>query len=152
MSKIEINIIIDDGGITPEMQKIFEALAQKGAAVANDLGVQISTEEPAPEKKRKPYPTGDRKPEEVKICKVNLPGVNTETAPVEETPEIRAEAAAEEAPKYSIEEVRELAVSKGKQHREAVKAKITELGAANLVKLDPSHYETFVAFLNTLGD
>ncbi len=142
MSKIEINIIIDDGGITPEMQRVLAALGnigvlQKTGMVRDSVPEKIEE----PKKVRKPYTLGEEEP--VKPEKVEPTEVKTETAPKEEPGK---------ESKHTIEEVRELAVSKGKQHREAVKAKITELGAANLVKLDPSHYETFVAFLNTLGD
>lgn len=51
---------------------------------------------------------------------------------------------------YQIEEVREKLKVKVSEHREEIKAKLTELGAPNVSSLDPSKYSEFVNFLEGL--
>lgn len=51
---------------------------------------------------------------------------------------------------YKIEDVRSSLALKVQDHREAIKAMLTKLGAANVTLLDPSKYEEFVTFLNGL--
>lgn len=49
-----------------------------------------------------------------------------------------------------IEEVRALVAKKVEANRPAIKAKLTEFGAANVSVLDPSHFSAMLDFLNTL--
>ena len=50
----------------------------------------------------------------------------------------------------TIEDVRTALASKVNDHREAIKAKLDELGAPSVTKLDPSKYEVMHNFLNSL--
>lgn len=54
------------------------------------------------------------------------------------------------APSKTIEEVREMLTKKVNEHREAIKQKLTELGAPSVTKLDPSKYDELYNFLNSL--
>jgi hypothetical protein len=51
---------------------------------------------------------------------------------------------------YTIEKVREKVRLKVKIDKEAVKAKLAELGAASVTKLDVAKYDEFVDFLETI--
>lgn len=46
--------------------------------------------------------------------------------------------------------IREMLTKKVKAHREAMKAKLAELGAPNVVKLAPENYEEFYSFMEGL--
>lgn len=50
----------------------------------------------------------------------------------------------------TIEDVRAALASKVNDHRDAIKAKLDELGAPSVTKLDPSKYEEMHNFLNNL--
>lgn len=50
----------------------------------------------------------------------------------------------------TIEDVRAALASKVNDHRDAIKAKLDELGAPSVTKLDPSKYEEMHKFLNSL--
>lgn len=54
----------------------------------------------------------------------------------------------EEAPKLA--DLRAVQAGKVANHREALKAKLTELGAANLTSLAPEHYAAYLSFLESL--
>ena len=67
----------------------------------------------------------------------------------------RKKKVAEETPKaeetkITLEDIRTLTSKKAKEHREAIKAKLTEWGAANVVKIAEDKYPEFVEFLNSL--
>ena len=73
-------------------------------------------------------------------------------APAPEAPAAQAKEEPEPAPaaEIKIEEVREKLQEKVGEHREAIKAKLTELGAPNVSNLDPAKYPEFMDFLNGL--
>lgn len=50
----------------------------------------------------------------------------------------------------SIEDVRAALSAKVNDHRQEIKAKLSELGAPSVTKLDPSKYEEMLNFLNSL--
>lgn len=50
----------------------------------------------------------------------------------------------------TIEDVRAALASKVNDHRDSIKAKLDELGAPSVTKLDPSKYEEMHNFLNSL--
>lgn len=49
-----------------------------------------------------------------------------------------------------LAEIREVLSTKVKDHKEALKTKLDELGSVNVTKLDPKHYVEFLDFLNSL--
>ena len=96
--------------------------------------------EPQPEKPAKPAKT----PKPAKAPKA-------EPAPEPEPePQPEPEKPAAEEKTYQVEEVREKLKEKVAEHREEIKAKLTELGAPNVSSLDPSKYTEFVNFLEGL--
>lgn len=51
----------------------------------------------------------------------------------------------------SIQDIRTLLASKVDNHREAIRAKLTELGARNVTGLDARNYDAFYEFLKDLA-
>lgn len=56
-----------------------------------------------------------------------------------------------EEPAVSIQDIRTLLASKVDNHREAIRAKLTELGAKNVTGLDARNYDAFYEFLKDLA-
>lgn len=54
-------------------------------------------------------------------------------------------------PAVSIQDIRILLASKVDNHREAIRAKLTELGAKNVTGLDARNYDEFYEFLKDLA-
>ena len=54
-------------------------------------------------------------------------------------------------PAVSIQDIRTLLASKVDNHRETVRAKLTELGAKNVTGLDARNYDAFYEFLKDLA-
>lgn len=54
-------------------------------------------------------------------------------------------------PAVSIQDIRALLASKVDNHREAIRAKLTELGAKNVTGLDARNYDSFYEFLKALA-
>lgn len=56
-----------------------------------------------------------------------------------------------EDPAVSIQDIRTLLASKVDNNREAIRAKLTELGAKNVTGLDARNYDSFYEFLKDLA-
>lgn len=54
-------------------------------------------------------------------------------------------------PAVSIQDIRTLLASKVDNHRETIRAKLTELGARNVTGLDVQNYDAFYEFLKDLA-
>lgn len=54
-------------------------------------------------------------------------------------------------PAVSIQDIRTLLASKVDNHRETIRAKLTELGAKNVTGLDVRYYDAFYEFLKDLA-
>lgn len=57
----------------------------------------------------------------------------------------------ESDPAVSIQDIRTLLASKVDNHRETIRAKLTELGAKNVTGLDARNYDVFYEFLKDLA-
>ena len=57
----------------------------------------------------------------------------------------------ESDPAVSIQDIRTLLASKVDNHRETIRAKLTELGAKNVTGLDARNYDAFYEFLKDLA-
>lgn len=80
------------------------------------------------------------------IASVEKEVAKVKTKPATEPAKPKEEA----AKKITIENVRAALASKVNDHRDAIKAKLDELGAPSVTKLDPSKYEVMYNFLNSL--
>lgn len=92
-----------------------------------------------------------------KICQVI--GANPVTvkkpapapAPVPEPMPMDANSSLGSDPAVSIQDIRTLLASKVDNHRETIRAKLTELGARNVTGLDAQNYDAFYEFLKDLA-
>ncbi|MDE5977970.1 MAG: hypothetical protein K2G70_05850, partial [Turicibacter sp.] len=50
----------------------------------------------------------------------------------------------------TLNDIRKAVSLKVNDHREAIKAKLLEIGAASVTKIDPSKYQEMINFLNSL--
>lgn len=105
--------------------------------------------QPEPEPQPEPQPKNPAKP--AKPSKpAKAPKAEPEKPEPEPEPQPEPEKPAVEEKTYQVEEVREKLKEKVSEHREEIKAKLTELGAPNVSSLDPSKYTEFVNFLEGL--
>ena len=88
-----------------------------------------------------------RAPRKKKVAEVAETPKTTEAAPAETA---TAPAAAAEETSITLEDIRTLTSKKAKDHREAIKAKLTEWGVPNVVKIPTEKYAEFIDFLNSL--
>ena len=97
-------------------------------------------------------PPAEEKPARKRRTRKKTTAAPEQTPPAEtEQPAAPAPAETEQpAAKYDIDALRALVIDKAKPHRKAIKAKLTEFGAAKLPVLDPKHYDDFGDFLNAL--
>jgi hypothetical protein len=77
-----------------------------------------------------------------------------EVAAEKETPAKEEVAAEKETPakssKVTLKQLRELVSEKAANHRDAIKSKLEELGAANTSSLDAADFDDYFTFLNGL--
>lgn len=106
---------------------------------------------------KKPQPASDPapqpEPEAPKVAKKKPAKAQPEPTPEPEpqpTPEPEPQPASVDAKEYTVEEVREKLKEKVADHREEIKAKLTEFGAPNVSSLDRAYYAAFVNFLDSL--
>lgn len=126
LKKMKITLEID----TTKTEEIQEGLRVLSSLSGN--AEFVPAKKPATRKTRATKP--DPKPKEEK--------------PVEKI-EVKDEEVVE-AKKITIDAVRELLSKKVGEHREDIKSKLGELGAANVTKLDVGKYEKFYTFLSEL--
>lgn len=139
---VKVEVLVDTAN--PEhmsaLNNLFAVIA-KGPGSDPNPG---TIEEPAPSspdnQPRRGRPRKEVKPETSKA----------ETQDPEPSSEAEQTETETEAKTYTIEEVREKLKEKVAEHREAIKAKLTELGAPNVSNLDPAKYSEFVDFLESL--
>lgn len=140
---VKVEVLVDTAN--PEhmsaLNSLFAVIAKGPESDPNQGG---ATEEPTPSspdnQPRRGRPRKEVKPETSKA-------ETQDPEPSSESEQTETEA---EAKTYTIEEVREKLKEKVAEHREAIKAKLTELGAPNVSNLDPAKYSEFVDFLESL--
>ena len=141
---VKVEVFVDT--TNPEQLGALGAFLSTVGGVTVPIPVQEKSEPtepeipatPVPGKKRGPKPKTQPEPEAQS---------EPEAEPAE--PEAEPTKPAEEKV-YKIEEVREKLKEKVSDHREEIKAKLTELGAPNVSNLDVSKYAEFVEFLESL--
>ncbi len=83
--------------------------------------------------------------------KAQVPSVKVEKAATEVKPQVApAKAAQASSSNIKIDQVRKVLAEKVVDHRAAIKAKLEELGAPSVTKLDPAKYEEMYNFLTEL--
>lgn len=92
---------------------------------------------------KKPAPAQDVK----KPAPAPAPGKTEEPGPMP----MDANSSLGSDPAVSIQDIRTLLASKVDNHRETIRAKLTELGAKNVTGLDARNYDSFYKFLKDLA-
>lgn len=105
---------------------------------------------------KKPAPARDvKKPAPAQDVKKPAPAPAPAPAPRKtEEPEpmpMDANSSLGSDPAVSIQDIRTLLASKVDNHRETIRAKLTELGAKNVTGLDARNYDAFYEFLKDLA-
>lgn len=145
MSEIKIKFSIDLSD-----QKSMMAVARMFAGLNGS--VTIPSPDSTPDEPKTPAPVEDPVPDktEKKPRKTRTPKEEPATLPEEPAPEEEKPEQEEDNRGLKIEDVRLLLAQKVNDHRDAVKSKLTALGANNVSSLDASKYGEFVDFLNGL--
>lgn len=166
MNKISIHIESD--GFNSEQAQALAAFAatlkpsEKKAYYPESIGCpDTGMLQEVPTTEEKPKATRNRAkkaeaPQEEKASQMEVvqpETVEPETAPTEEEDDLMGDTApaAENTPAITIVEIRAKVSDKQAVHKEAIRAKLGELGAANVTALKESDYQTFYAFLSTLA-
>ena len=98
----------------------------------------------------KPKKQTASKPKTEKAEEQPQPKVEEEVAEEKPTIEEKVEETTNKESEIKISDLRTLLSKKVDEHRDDIKAKLTELGAKNVTTLDESKYEDFHAFLKDL--
>ena len=98
----------------------------------------------------KPKKQTASKPKSEKVEEQPQPKVEEEVAEEKPAVEEKVEETASNTPEIKIIDLRTLLSKKVDEHRDDIKAKLTELGAKNVTTLDESKYEEFHTFLKDL--
>ena len=98
----------------------------------------------------KPKKQTASKPKTEKAEEQPQPKVEEEVAEEKPTIEEKVEVPTSDEPEIKISDLRTLLSKKVDEHRDDIKAKLTELGSKNVTTLDESKYEEFYTFLKDL--
>ena len=98
---------------------------------------------------RKICRTIDANPVTVKTTDVKRPAPAQDVMRPAPAPALRK--TEESDPAVSVQDIRALLASKVDNHREAIRAKLTGLGAKNVTELDARNYDSFYGFLKALA-
>lgn len=90
-------------------------------------------------------------PVTVKTTDVKKPAPAPAPRKTEEPMPMDANSSLGSDPAVSIQDIRILLASKVDNHRETIRAKLTELGAKNVTGLDARNYDAFYEFLKDLA-
>jgi len=150
MKTVKIKLVID-----PANDKVVEALDNLLSVMGGNEGMKVKVAEKGQEASVE-FNGEEKKP--AKKVKETFVATEETAPPVEElelepAEEMDLEESDDDAgtdEEVTDADVREVMGKKVTDHREAIKAKLTELGAKNLTVLDPAHYSVFYTFLNEL--
>lgn len=129
--EVKLNVDLSDKNSLEGLIKALSEMAAAADKAGSDMKKALAdtsettAEEPKPKAKRKT---------------AAKPKVKKEEPAQEETTESTVK----------VEDVRALVAEKARDHRAEVKAKLSELGAANVTTLEESKYQEFVDFLSAL--
>lgn len=133
--KIEFTVDLENKNEVLNLIDMLHGFLPEGYVKEEETEEEEEEAEEAPAKTKKKAP--------VKAASKKAP------VKVEEEAEEEAEGEAEESD-IKIEDVRALLAKKVNDNRDAIKAKLTELGANNVTSLESSNYPKFMEFLNGL--
>lgn len=140
MDNIKISVDVNVH-LSEKTENFISSLVSKliSAPAAPTSAPTAKTEKPAPAAQAPAAPKTE-KPAPV-APKTEKPA--TVAAPAAQAPAAKTE--------LTINDVRSVVASKAAAHRSEIKSKLAELGAQNVTTLDPSNYQVFVDYLNSLN-
>lgn len=143
---IDVNVKVDlTENSVNLLRSLFAAAMPTGCCNAAPMPTApvAPEEKPAVEEKAPEAPKAAKAPAEKKPAKPveEAKAAEAPAAPVEPQPAVC---------KIDIEDVRKALAEKVNDHRDAIKQKLTELGAPNVTKLDPAKYAEMYDFLKAL--
>ena len=153
---IDVNVKVDlTENSVNLLRSLFAAAMPTGCCNPNPVaieGVAAVEEARAIDKAAIDKAAEEAKAKIAEEAKTKAPTEKKPAKPVEETKAAEAPAApVESQPKIDIEDVRKALAEKVNDHRDAIKQKLTELGAPNVTKLDPAKYAEMYDFLKALN-
>lgn len=131
---IKVTLEIDLSAATRDFLKAFFHGTVSAPGNQVQMPAPASQPKPAPAPKPQPAPAPQPKP---------APAPKSAPAPAPE-PEPAVD------PDVTIEDVRAALSEKVNSHRDEIKAKLTELGAVSVTRLDPSKYQEMYDFCKSL--
>lgn len=151
---IDVNVKVDlTENSVNLLRSLFAAAVPTGCcnAAPTPTAPAAPEEKPAIDKAAIDKAAEEAKAKIAEEAKTKAPTEKKPAKPVEETKAAEAPAApVESQPKIDIEDVRKALAEKVNDHRDAIKQKLTELGAPNVTKLDPAKYAEMYDFLKAL--
>ena len=132
---VDVNVHLSEkteNFISSLVSKLISAPAAPAAPAAQAPKTEKPAPAPAPPAPAAPAPAAP---------KTEKPA--TVAAPAAQAPAAKTE--------LTINDVRSVVASKAATHRNEIKSKLAELGAQNVTTLDPSNYQAFVDYLNSLN-
>lgn len=148
MRPIEIKVSVDLTN-DAEREALNAFMAVLGGAQTEPSLVKVATPEPLKEEPKKVARPKQYKPveEPIKEEPEQQPAAAPKSEPKQEEP---AGEKAKEETTVTLLDLRKMVSERAAGHRDAMKAKLTELGAANVSTLDEDKYSEFHSFLLTL--
>jgi len=142
--EIKVNVDVDKPNQVAALNVFLLALASSTLAPVGPEPVSSKADQA--KAKKAPVKAAENVSEQVAL---KLAESIEQPEEAQETPEA-VEEKAESETTIKIEEVRKLVSDKVANNRDAIKAKLTELGANNVTSLDKKHFQVFADFLKEL--
>ena len=147
MSKVKMQFVVDFSD-AEKLQIMAEAF-QKLCVAAKESPEVESTKEAEDESDAQEAPEAPKKKTRKKPTVTKAKAKEKAPEPTQDDPEDESEAEAEET-EIKVEDVRSLLSGLVSDHRDAIKTKLTEMGAKNLTSLEKEKYPEFMTFLKSL--
>lgn len=145
MEAIKISVDVNVN-LSESTKKFIESFLKQGVSTCSCKSSEQKLEM-APQPKPQPQP--QPKAETAQPASAPQPKPAPQAAPAPKP--APSQPASQQAPaSKSIDEVRQLLAQKVTEHRDSIKAKLNELGAPSVTKLDPAKYDEMYNYLASL--
>lgn len=156
MTEVKVRIDLTSTEQRKALNDLFDVIAATTRPIYEKRSTEVEPTKKVKDVPKKPEAVSDSKPSSKKSDvkqtgkteaqkttpkgggKDSKANVETETEPTKTKPTL------------GINDVREVVAKKAAAHRTEMKAKLKQLGADNVTKLDPAKYGEFLTFLNSL--
>ena len=146
MEPIKINVNVEVA-LSESTCKFLTGLFGGQTIRVNESGQTYTDARPMPSQKSEPEPA----PQPAAPSPTHNPEPASPAPQPAAASPAPGESVAQDASSVTIDQVRSLLASKVHNHRDAIKAKLNELGAQSVTKLDPSKYTELFNYLDSLA-